>query len=88
MAVRDEELKLVVNFRENRDYLYDLRNDPGERMPLSPGQRTRERANLLQIARRHLLRTSENQNTDLRLRARLRELQQSGRMAGREASLS
>jgi arylsulfatase A-like enzyme len=88
MAVRDEELKLVVNFRENRDYLYDLRNDPGERVPLSPGQRTHERANLLQIARRHLLRTSENQKTDLRLRARLRELQQSERMAGRKASIS
>ena len=45
-------------------------------------------ANLLQIARRHLLRKSESQKADLRLRARLRELQQSGRMAGREASLS
>jgi hypothetical protein len=88
MAVRDQELKLVINFRENQDYLYDLRNDPGERKPLLPGQRTRERVSLLQIARRHLLRTSDSQRTDLRLRARLRELQQSARMAGDSASLS
>ncbi len=88
MAVRDQELKLVINFRENQDYLYDLKNDPGERMPLSPGQRSRERASLLQIARRHLVRTSDSPRTDLRLRARLRELQQSARMAGDGASLS
>ncbi len=88
MAVRDQELKLVINFRENQDYLFDLRNDPGERMPLSPGQRNRERASLLQIARRHLVRTSDSRRTDLRLRARLRELQQSARMAGDGASLS
>ena len=87
MAVRDNELKLVVNFRENRDYLYDLKSDPGERVPLSPGQRTRERANLLQIARRHLLRKGDRQRTDLRLRARLRELRQSARIAGDVASL-
>ena len=87
MAVRDNELKLVVNFRENRDYLYDLKSDPGERVPLSPGQRTRERANLLQIARRHLLRKGDTQRTDLRLRARLRELRQSARIAGDVASL-
>ncbi len=87
MAVRDDELKLVVNFRENRDYLYDLKSDPGERVPLLPGQRTRARANLLQIARRHLLRKGDSQGTDLRLRARLRELQQSARIAGDVASL-
>jgi len=88
MAVRDQELKLVVNFRENQDYLYDLKSDPGERMPLSSGQRTRDRVNLLQIARRHLLRTDDSQRTDLRLRARLRELQQSERMAGSSANLA
>jgi arylsulfatase A-like enzyme len=86
MAVRDQELKLVINFRENQENLYDLRSDPEERLPLSPGQRTRERANLLQIARGHLLRTGDSQRTDLRLRARLRELQQSERMAGSSAN--
>jgi arylsulfatase A-like enzyme len=88
MTVRDQELKLVVNFREKQDYLYDLKNDPGERSPLSPGQRVRERANLLQIAHRHLLATSDRQTKDLRLRARLRELQQSARMAGDGARVS
>jgi hypothetical protein len=88
MAVRDQELKLVINFRENRDDLYDLKNDPGERAPLSPEQRTRERAGLLQSARGHLLRTRDSQRSDLRLRARLRELQQSARMAGDGTRLS
>jgi arylsulfatase A-like enzyme len=82
MAVRDEELKLVINFGEKQDYLYDLRNDPGENSPLLPGERTRERARLFQIAHEHLQENGNRQKTDLRLRAVLRELQQSARMKG------
>jgi arylsulfatase A-like enzyme len=82
LAVRDGELKLVINFSEKRDYLYDLKNDPGENSPLLPGVRTRERARLLQVAHQHLRETGERQKQDLRLRALLRDLQQSGRMKG------
>jgi arylsulfatase A-like enzyme len=80
LAVRDHAYKLVINFREKVDYLYDLKNDPGERWPLPSGVRTRDRARLLQVARIHLQKTSHNQNADLRLRAILRELRQSARL--------
>ncbi|MGH9536284.1 MAG: sulfatase [Terriglobales bacterium] len=81
LAVRDQNYKLVVNFREGADLLYDLRHDPGERSPLLPGVSPRERARLLQIAHGHLQKLSQAQNADLRLRARLRELRQSERMS-------
>ena len=80
MAVRDGELKLVINFAEKQDYLYDLKNDPGESSPLLAGGRARERARLFQIAHAHLQENGNLQKTDLRLRARLREFQQSERM--------
>lgn len=82
MVARDGEFKLVIDFSEKRDYLYDLKNDPGENSPLAPGVRTGERARLLQLAYEHLQRTGDRQKTDLRLRALLRELQQSARMNG------
>jgi arylsulfatase A-like enzyme len=82
MAVRDQEFKLVINFRETQDSLYDLKNDPGECSPLPPGIRTRERARLFQVARKHLQETGGGQKTDLRLGALLRELRQSVRMTG------
>jgi arylsulfatase A-like enzyme len=88
MALRDQEFKLIINFREKQEYLYDLKNDPGERSPLLPGIRMRERVRLLQLARRHLQGTSDRQTTDLRLRARLRDLQQSEKMVGGGASCS
>jgi hypothetical protein len=83
MAVRDQELKLVINFTEKRDYLYDLKNDPGETSPLPASVRTPERAGLFQVAQRHLQTSTSARRTDLRLSALLRELQQSARMMGR-----
>ncbi len=82
MAVRTQSYKLVINFREEADRLYDLKNDPEERVPLPPGDRVTERARLLQAAREHLQRTSHNRTADLRLRSRLRELQTSGGAEG------
>jgi arylsulfatase A-like enzyme len=78
MAVRTQSHKLVINFREKTDRLYDLKNDPEERFPLPPGALVPERARLLQVAREHLQRTSHNRPADLRLRSRLRELQATG----------
>jgi arylsulfatase A-like enzyme len=77
LAFRDQQYKLVINFRENVDWLYDLNQDPAERSPVPSGLLKQERARLLQIARAHLEKTSHNRNPDLRLRARLRELRQS-----------
>jgi arylsulfatase A-like enzyme len=82
MAVREGEFKLVIDFREKRDYLYDLKNDPREDSPLLTGVRVREHARLLGVAQEHLQKSAYSQNVDLRLRALLRELQQSARMKG------
>jgi arylsulfatase A-like enzyme len=80
MAARDREFKLVINFREGRDYLFDLKNDPAETSPIPPSDHRRARARLFQAVRVHLQRTSDKHETDLRLRALLRDLQQSGKM--------
>jgi arylsulfatase A-like enzyme len=77
MAVRDQPYKLVINFREKVDRLYDLKNDPEERSPLPAGDLPTERARLLQVAREHLQKAGHNRTAELRLRSRLRELQQS-----------
>ncbi len=74
MAVRGEAYKLVINFNEKAERLYDLRSDPREQSPLPAGVARAERARLLQAAREHLQKTRHNQNSDLALRARLREL--------------
>jgi arylsulfatase A-like enzyme len=83
MVVREGAYKLVIDFSEKADCLYDLKNDPAERSPLAADALPKERARLLQLARAHLQKTRHSQYADLRLRARLRELQQSvGRSAG------
>jgi arylsulfatase A-like enzyme len=77
MTIRDHTHKLVIHFGENTDRLYDLRNDPEEQSPVPTGSSAPERVRLLQAARAHLQETRHNQNADLALRARLRELRQS-----------
>jgi hypothetical protein len=79
MAVRDQAYKLVINFREKADRLYDLKNDPEERSPLPIGDLPAERARLLQVAREHLQKTDHNR-ANLRLRSHLRELRQSAEL--------
>jgi arylsulfatase A-like enzyme len=80
LSVRDQRFKLVINFAGNKDCLYDLSNDPGERSPVPAGALTRERVRLLQIARLHLQEMSQNRNAELRVYARLRELRQSEKL--------
>ena len=82
LTVRDETLKLIVDFKEKKDYLYDLKNDPGENSLLPPEVRGQERARLLRVAQEHLRKAGNTQSSDLRLRALLREVQQSARMNG------
>ncbi len=80
MAVRDESYKLVINFREKTESLYDLKNDPGEHSPLRPGDASAERARLLRAARKHLQGAGQSQTAEWRLRSRLRELQHSAEL--------
>jgi len=77
MAVRDRDYKLVLHFGEKMDCMYDLKHDPSESSPLPIGALPQERARLLQVALTHIQKTRQGQNPDLRLRARLRDLQQS-----------
>ena len=85
MAVRDAAYKLVIDFSTTTDSLYDLKNDPGEHSPLPDRALPKVRARLLQVARTHLRETQQNRNVDLRLRARLREIQQSMSVKRKEA---
>ncbi len=80
LAVRDQSYKLVINFGERSERLYDLTNDPQERAALPLSDLPAERARLLQVAREHLQKTSHTRTADLRLRFCLRELQQSAKL--------
>ena len=77
LAVRDGTLKLVVNFSDKTDSLYDLKRDPNENSPLPANSLVKERARLLQIASDHVRSEHDNRDRKLRLRARVHELQQS-----------
>jgi arylsulfatase A-like enzyme len=85
LAVRDRKLKLVVNFRDNTDSLYDLERDPGEKSPLPANSLSKERARLLQIASNHVQSANENRDSRLHIRARVHELQQLVRERSTEA---
>jgi arylsulfatase A-like enzyme len=88
MAVRDRDYKLVIDFGGKMERLYDLRNDPEERSPLAIGALPEERARLLRAALAHLQETRLGQNADLRLRARLRDLQHSIKLKPEQVSAS
>ena len=76
LAVRDRDYKLVLHFNKKMDCMYDLRKDPEEKSPLPMYAARSERAALLRVARTHIQETRKS-HTDLGLRARLREIQQS-----------
>ena len=80
LAVRDQSYKLVINFREKTEWLYDLKKDPKERAALAPGDLPAERTRLLRVAREHLQSAGRNQTAERRLRSHLRELQQSAEL--------
>ena len=79
LSVREARYKLVLHFgppAENSvvENLYDLDADPGEQAPLAPAAQKPVRRRLLEIAREHLRRSSEQRDPRTRLQARLREL--------------
>jgi arylsulfatase A-like enzyme len=77
MAVRDSTCKLVIDFAEKRDWLFDLTNDPGENSPLPADAFPQERVRLFRAALKHIRSLQHQRNPGLRLQARLRDLQQS-----------
>lgn len=88
MTVQDREYKLVIRFADNRDFLFDLKNDPQERSPLPIGAKTKERAQLLRAAREHLHRARHDRDRDFALRARLREIQQTAGSECKQANVA
>jgi hypothetical protein len=80
LAIRDSSYKLVIRFKEGKEDLFDLKNDPGEFSPLPDDVAIRERVRLLQSAHAHLKKGRENRNADLALSARLREIKHSMEM--------
>lgn len=74
VAVRDARYKLVVNFHERTERLFDLAKDGLESNPLDDTVGKEERAKLLRVALQHL--AAAQKNPELQLRARLREVQQ------------
>jgi arylsulfatase A-like enzyme len=75
LSIRESRFKLILNFEQPADYLYDLEADPGEQAPLASGSQLPVRRRLLEIAREHLRRSRENRDVPTRVRARLRDLQ-------------
>jgi arylsulfatase A-like enzyme len=75
LAVREGRFKLILQFVPSDEWLYDLEADPGENAPLPASAQKPARRRLLEIAREHLRRSSENRDQRKVLRARLRDLQ-------------
>lgn len=75
LSVRESRFKLVLHFDPPAEDLYDLEADSGEHAPLVHTVQMPVRKRLLEIAREHLRRSSEQCDWQMRLRARLRELE-------------
>lgn len=73
LCVREKRFKLILRMGSDKEELFDLEADPGERNPLPVGTENGARRRLLQYARRHLA-AMESGDPQPRLRARLNEL--------------
>jgi arylsulfatase A-like enzyme len=75
-SVRDARYKLLLHFDPSAELLYDLESDPGEQAPLAPLAQKPVLKRLLETAREHLQRSTNNRNRKAWVRARLRALRQ------------
>jgi arylsulfatase A-like enzyme len=74
LAVREQQYKLLIDFDQGRDELFDLSMDPEERNPLPGDSAKSARARLLRCVRQHLQRPLHPEHSPLRLAGRLHEL--------------
>ena len=89
LAVRDVRYKLIINFHQQTELLFDLANDPSESRPLDDNICKTEREHLLRAALQHLSSAKAKKDPELRLRARIREIQQlTMRIKQREGELA
>jgi arylsulfatase A-like enzyme len=75
LVIREAHLKLVVHLGTGSDELYDLHADPRENTPLPPAAERPARRRLLDRARAHIKQSQSARDPEMRLRARLRDLQ-------------
>jgi arylsulfatase A-like enzyme len=75
LAIREERMKLILHLGSGAEELYDLQVDPRETSPLLPDAEKSARRRLLERARIHIQRSQSERDAEMRLRARLRELQ-------------
>ena len=75
LSVRESRFKLVLDFDPGGEHLYDLEEDPDENAPLASTAQMPVRRRLLEVARDHLRRSSEQRDLRTRMQSRLRELQ-------------
>jgi arylsulfatase A-like enzyme len=74
LAVREARYKILLNFDNGAEHLFDLDADPGEHTPLPDATAKPDRRRLLEAALAHLRRSSIRQSPEAYLRARLREI--------------
>ena len=74
LSIRSGRYKLVVDFSSNRQDLFDLVSDPGERSPLKSTELVTIRRELLQHARKHLVESQKSRDFDRRFESQLRDL--------------
>ena len=70
LVVQDDRYKLVLDFENGTEQLFDLQTDPHERNSLPQGAEAKVRARLLRTARQHLGRSRSNPTRALRAMVR------------------
>ncbi len=77
LTIRDRQYKLVLRFEGGKDELYEVKHDPDECSTVPESVSTKERARLLRVAANHLRESRQTRDSDLVMRARVREIRQS-----------
>jgi arylsulfatase A-like enzyme len=74
LVVQDRRYKLVLEFDRKHEELFDLESDPRELHALPPEAEKSARARLLRTALEHMGRHADGSNSELAIRARVREI--------------
>jgi arylsulfatase A-like enzyme len=75
LSVRESRYRLVLDFDQPVEHLYDLESDPGEQAPLAPTAHKAVRRRLLEIAHEHIRHSLCARDIQARTRALVREFQ-------------
>ena len=73
LAIRLSQYKLVLDFANGSDHLYDLSRDPAEKAPLAMNDAVEVRQKLLTHAKKHLVESCQSRDFDRRMASQVRE---------------